>query len=97
MKSRLPKKQTRAEEAYICDMTKKSAWEKQDRGEARILRPEELPAPLKRFRARERSGVHVSLPAAAHRRLQSLSRARGVAAEELARRWVEEGLEREAN
>jgi hypothetical protein len=59
-------------------------------------RADELPEPLKRFHARERSTMHIRLPAAARRRLRSLSEAKGVPAEELARKWVEEGLEREA-
>ena len=40
--------------------------------------------------------MHIRLPAAVRRRLQSLSQAKGVPAEELARRWVEQGLAREA-
>ena len=96
MKSTVPKKQTRAEEAYVRDMARTPALEKVDRGKARILSAEELPEPLKRFAARESSTVHIQLPAAARRRLRSLSQAKGVPAEELARKWVEQGLAREA-
>lgn len=96
MKPRLPKKATAAEEAYIREMQRQSAFDKLDRGEARILRPSEYPEPIKRFRQRERSMLHLRLPAAARRRLKSLSLARGVAVDELARQWVEEGLAREA-
>jgi hypothetical protein len=96
MKNMFPKKQTRAEDAYVRDMARTSALKKVDRGQARLLPAEELPEPLKRFAARERSAVHIRLPAAARRRLQSLSQAKGVPAEELARQWVEQGLAREA-
>ena len=96
MNSRLPKKQTRAEEAYVNDMARRSALEMVDRREARLLQPDEVPEPLKRFHARERSAVHIRLPAAARRRLQSLSQAKGVPAEQLARQWVEQALAREA-
>ena len=96
MKTRSPSKATRAEEAYIRDMARTSAFEKLDRGQARVVRADELPGPLKRFQARERSTMHIRLPSAARRRLRLLSEAKGVPAEELARQWVEQGLEREA-
>lgn len=96
MRGKFAKKQTRAEEAYVQDMARRSALERVERGEAMILRPDELPEPLKRFVARERSAVHIRLPAAARRRLLSLSQAKGVSAEELARQWVQQGLAREA-
>ena len=96
MKNTFPRKQTRAEEAYVRDRGRKSALKKVERGQARILSAEEFPEPLKRFAARERSAVHIRLPAAARRRLRSLSQAKGIPAEELARQWVEQGLAREA-
>ena len=40
--------------------------------------------------------MHIRLPAAARRRLRLLSESKGVPVEELARQWVEQGLEREA-
>ena len=96
MKNTVPKKQTRAEAAYVRDMAKTSAMQKIDSGQARILTASELPEPLKRFAARESSQVHIRLPAAARRRLALLSQAKGVPPEVLARKWVEQGLEREA-
>ena len=96
MKNKPPRKSTRAEEAYVRDMARRSALEMVEGGEAKALNSEQLPEPLQRFQARERSMVHIRLPAAARRRLRSLSEAKGIAAEELARRWVEQGLEREA-
>jgi hypothetical protein len=96
MKNMFPRKQTRAEAAYVRDMARMSALKKVDRGRARVLAAEELPEPLKRFAARERSDVHIRLPAAARRRLQSLSQAKGVPMEKLARQWVEQRLAREA-
>ena len=65
-----------------------------DAGKAKILDAKEYPEPLKRFSARERSIVHVRLPAAVRRRPQLLSQAKGVGVEELARQWVEQGLAR---
>gem|GEM_PF-5746638 len=96
MSSRPPRKVTRAEEAYVRDMARRSAFEKVDRGEARILPPAEIPEPLKRLAARQRSEFHIRLPTAARRQLLSLSRSEGVSPEELARRWVEQGLKRAA-
>ena len=96
MKTKIPKKATREEEAYIRNMAGDSAFEKLDRGEARIVKSEELPAPLKKFIRRQRAMVHIQLPASARRRLESISRSTGVRADELARRWVEEALAREA-
>jgi hypothetical protein len=49
MKSSTPKKQTRAEEAYVRDMARRSAFEKVDSGETRILGVDEVPEPLKRL------------------------------------------------
>jgi predicted DNA-binding protein len=95
MKNTSPKKQTRAEAAYVRDMAHTSALKKVDRGQARILSAEEFPEPLKRFAARELSDVHIRLPATARRRLRSLSQAKGIPPEELARQWVEQGLARE--
>lgn len=96
MKSKYPKRQTRSEAAYVRDMARSNAFEMVDRGHAKLVRPDALPEPLKRFRARERSAVVIRLPATARRHLRLLSRARGIAMEELAKQWVEQGLEREA-
>ena len=96
MKAKVPRKATREEEAYIRDLAGKSAFEKLDRGEAQIVKSEELPEPLKKLIRRVRTTVHIQLPPPARRRLEALSRANGVPADELARRWVEEALAREA-
>ena len=52
MKNTFPKKQTRAEDAYVRDMARTSALKKVDRGLAHLVPAEELPEPLKRFAAR---------------------------------------------
>jgi hypothetical protein len=96
MKKQVPKKITRAEAEYVRAMSRESAFEKLDRGKAKVLRPEEYPQALRRFLKREQSTVRIELTAGARRRLKLLSRARGVPPDELARRWVEDGLAREA-
>jgi hypothetical protein len=70
--------------------------EKVERGEAKILSVVDYPEPLKRFLARERSTLRVRLSAPAKKRLEQLSRAKGIDIDELARRWVEQGIAREA-
>jgi len=87
---------TNAEAAYVADMERDSALEKLERGEARILSPSEYPEPLKRLIARERLMLHIKLSLASKRKLEALSRARGVSSEKLARQWLEKGLQREA-
>lgn len=62
MKRELPKKTTGAEEAYIRDLARRSAFEKVDRGQAVVLRPEEFPEPLKRSLRRDRASVRTRLP-----------------------------------
>jgi hypothetical protein len=73
MKNTLPKKQTRAEAAYVRDMARTSALKKIDRGQAWILSVAELPEPLKRFATWESSDVHIRLPAAARRRFPGVA------------------------
>lgn len=94
-KRKRPKKITKAEEAFVRDMVHTSAFEKLDRGQAKLLPASELPEPLKRFLDRERTTVHIRLPAPARRRLDSLSQTLGVSVDELAKRWVQEALARE--
>ena len=96
MRRRSPGRATRAEQAYIGELKRVSAFEMRDQGRARLLAPDEYPDPLKRFLARERTIVHVRLPAAIKRRLDARSRSTGVPAQELARRWIEQGIERDA-
>jgi len=95
MRRKIPK-MTKSEAAYVRDMERTSAFEKVDRGEGKILTPEEYPEPIKKLLRRERGVVHVKLTLAAKRRLENLSRRNGIGMEELARRWVEQGLKREA-
>jgi len=93
---RKPKRNTKAEDAYVRDIARGSTFEKADRGEARSLSIEEYPEPVKRFLARERTMVRIRLSAASKRKLDAVSRARGKPMEQLARKWVEERLTREA-
>ncbi len=93
---RKPKKNTKAEDAYIRDLKRTSTFEKADRGEAQLLSPDEYPDPVKRFLARERRMLHIKLSAASKRKLDALSRATGTPMDQLARQWVEERLTREA-
>jgi len=90
------KKNTAAEEAYVRDLDRCGPLEKVERGEARILASREYPEPIKRFLSRERTTIRVKLSPAAKRRLERLSRDRGVGTAELARRWVEQAIAREA-
>ena len=95
MKHRL-KKNTAAEQAYTRDLERRGPLAKVERGEARILSLSEYPAPLKRFLERERSIIRVPLTPSARRQLEQLSRATGKSVPELARRWLEQRLAREA-
>ncbi len=90
------KKATKAEEAYIRDLKHSGTFEKLDRGEAEILSPEEYPEPVKRFLVRERNTLRIKLSSASKRKLDALSRARRTPMDQLARKWVEERLTREA-
>ena len=90
------KKNTKAEDAYLRDVKRTSTFEKADRGEAQLLSPDEYPEPVKRFLARERQMLHIKLSAASKRKLNAVSRAKGTPMEQLARKWVEERLTREA-
>ena len=90
------KKNTAAEQAYVRDHERVGPLRKVERGESRILRTSEYPEPVKRFLARERGMLRVRLSTTAKRKLEHLSRATGVDVNELARRWVEQGIAREA-
>jgi hypothetical protein len=95
MKYRM-KKNTPVEDAYVRDLQRCGPLQKVERGEAKILAASEYPQPLQRFLARERSTLRVKLSASAKKKLEQLSRTTGVDIDELARRWVEKGIEREA-
>jgi hypothetical protein len=93
---RKAKKATEAEEAYVRDLKRTSTFEKFDRGEAQILSPDEYPEPVKRFLMRERNTLRIKLSSASKRKLDAISRARRTPMDQLARKWVEERLTREA-
>ena len=97
MKSKQRPKVTAAERAFVRDMSRCSAFDLVDAGRARALAKDEYPEPVQRFLRRERRMVHLRLSLAAKRRLEALGRARGLSAEELALRWVEQALSRDAN
>jgi hypothetical protein len=96
MKRRKPPKNTKAEDCYVEDMERDPALARLERGVGKLLHPSEYPEPLKRLIARERSMVRIKLSAASRRKLEALSKAKGVASEKLAQRWFEQGLAREA-
>lgn len=73
-----PEKATRAEQEYVRDMSRASAFELLDRGRARVLTVEGYPEALQRFLRREARTVHVTLSAAAKRKLETRSRRLGV-------------------
>ncbi len=95
MRRKFPKPMTKGEHAYVRDLERTSAFELVDRGGGKILSPDEYPEPLKRFLARERTMVHVKLSAATKRKLEARSRQTGVSVDELARRWIQQGIERD--
>jgi hypothetical protein len=95
MKKQL-KKNTTSEDAYIRDLEQRGPLEKLERGEAQIVAASDYPAPLQRFLARERGVLRVQLSPAQQRKARQLSRSRGIPLDELARRWVQQGLAREA-
>ena len=96
MKSNRIPKSTAAERAFVRDMKRRSAFDLADAGRARVLAEDEYPEPVRRFLRRERRMVHVRLSVAAKRRLEALSRAQGISVEELARKWVEQAIVRDA-
>src|SRR5947208_3687103 len=91
-----PKKNAAAESAYVRDLERHRPLEKVERGEVRMLTASEYPEPIKRFLARQRGMLHFQLSLSETKKLEQLSRATGLSIDELARRWVEQGIEREA-
>ena len=91
-----PPKATKGELAYIRDMKKRSVFDMLETGEARILKPEEYPEPIKRFLARRRNMLRLRLPTRLLQRLEAQSRKAGVPVETVARRWIEESARRHA-
>jgi len=49
----------KAEDAYVRDMARVSAFDKLDAGEAAVLTPDDYPEPIRRFLQRERSIVRI--------------------------------------
>jgi hypothetical protein len=96
MSRRFPRKATNWERDYIRQMERVSAFEMVDRGQAKILSFQEYPEPLKRFIRRERVMVHVRLPVLVKRKLEERSRETGIPMDELARRWIVQGIQRDA-
>jgi len=96
MKTKRPKRATQGELDAITDIARRSGFDLLDDGLAQRVRREDYPEPLIRFLERERVMVHVKLSAGCKRRLEERSRRRGVSAEELARRWIEQGIRRDA-
>ena len=87
---------TKAEAEYVADLTRDPPLARVGRGASQVLRQREYPEPIKRFLSRERLTVHVKLPAKARRKLDAVSRAKGLTPAQLARQWLERNLEREA-
>ena len=96
MTARRPKRATEDEFAYIRQVERESAFDLIDQGRARILAREDYPEPLRRFLEHERTIVHVKLSATTKRKLEARSRRTGLAVEELARQWIEQGVRRDA-
>jgi len=84
------------EDRYVRDLERRGPLQKVERGEAKILSQTEYPEPLKRFLARERRTLRLRLSASDRRKLERLSHSTGVAIEDLARRWIEQAIARQA-
>jgi len=87
---------TRDELAYVRSMRRRSGLSLLENGRAELLRLKDYPDPLRRFLRREQRMVHVKLTAVGRRKLEARSRQTGVPADELARRWIEQQLQRDA-
>jgi hypothetical protein len=96
MNKRKPPKMTKAEARYVADMERDPALARLERGVGKVLQSSDYPEPLKRLIARERSMVRIKLSAAARRKLEAVSRARGIPTEKLAQKWFEQGLAKDA-
>jgi hypothetical protein len=96
MKRKRRPRETASERAYVRSLETCSTLDLLDQGRAKLLTPAQYPAPLKRFLARERTMVHIKLPAQTKRRLEARSRRTGIPVEELALRWIEQGMARDA-
>ena len=90
------KRSTRAEQAYIRELERTPAFELVDRGRGQVVPADQYPVPLKRFLARARTTIHVRLSSAIKRKLDARSQRTGLPVQELARRWIEQGIDRDA-
>jgi hypothetical protein len=86
-----------AEQACVRSLERHSSLQEIEDGRARIFSPSEYPEPLKRFLSRQRDVLHVRLSRAARKKLEQVSRATGINVDELALRWVEQGISRAAS
>ncbi len=93
---KFPKRATKGERVYVRELERTSAFDLVDCGRGKILSPDEYPEPLKRFLRRERAMVHIKLSSATKRKLEACSRQTGVPVDQLARGWIEQGIERDA-
>ena len=91
-----PPKATRWELEYIKDMERVSSFDLLDRGEAEIVEPKDYPEPLKRLMNRPLEYIRLQMPPAAQRKLFRRAEAAGVTVNDLIRRWIREGLKRDA-
>lgn len=97
MMNRKPvKRSTKGELAYVQRLQRISAFDLVERADARVLPERDYPEPLRRFLDRERTMLHLKLPAALKRKLEARSRRTGVPLPQLARGLIEQGIEREA-
>lgn len=96
MTRKLPKCATKTELAYARNLEMASAFDLVDRGRAQVVSRDEYPEPLKRFLARERLMIHIRLRPAIKRKLEARSREVGIPIDELAQRWIERGIKRDA-
>jgi len=91
------KQNTAAENAYVRDLERRGPLERVTRGEAAIIRASEYPEPIRRFLTRERSTLRVPLSPSLRRKLERMSRESGIAMDDLALRWIQQSLAREAS
>jgi len=91
------KKNTAAENAYVRDLERDGPLDRVTRGRSVIIRAADYPEPIRRFLARERSILRVPLSSTLRRKLERISRESGIAIDDLALRWIERSLAREAS
>lgn len=90
------KKNTLAEQAYVRSLERRGPLQQVERGKATILRESEYPEPARRFLARERRMLRIPLSASVKKKLERFSQSTGIHSDALVKRWIEQGLAREA-